>query len=61
MLGKQDRKSTREIIKELAKNNSMLQDAITNAKDEVISLKEESRVLKEALWRSGEGGAEYRG
>lgn len=59
MLIQQDRKETREIIKELAKNNAMLQDVIAKSKEEVIFLGGESRILKSPLGASG-GGAENR-
>ena len=57
MLRKQDRESTREIIKELTSGNSMLQEAIAQAKEEIIPIRGESRVSKETLGRSGEGSS----
>ena len=51
---KHDRRSPREIIKELAKNNSTLREVVAKSKEEIGFLDDESRVLKETLARSGE-------
>ena len=60
MLRKQDHKSVSEIIKELAKNNSMLLDEIAKAKDEVGFSREASRISKGSIGASGECSSEDR-
>ena len=57
LMGKPDIKSTREIIMELAKNNSTLQEVIAKAKEEVRFLRDLSRLPNGALGASGEGSS----
>lgn len=49
MLRKHDYKSTSEIIKEPARNNSTLQEVVAKEKEEVSLLREENRTMKEAI------------
>ena len=60
MLRQQDRKSTREIIKELAMGDSMLQEVIEKAKEEVRFMRGASRISDGALGASGGGSSEDR-